>query len=447
MPNSTSPRTRDLRRHLGVASVLAAMGGAVLDASSMNLALPSISGSLHVEPSHAAWLMIAYQAALMASLLPLAAIGERYGNRRAFVSGVCLFAACAVGCMLASNFNILIILRMLQGVGASAVMSLGVALLRLSVPPHQLGKVIGWNAMMVALMSAAGPTIGAALLSAGSWRFVFAGGIFLAITSLGAAFALPANSAGRRALDVRGMVSYVAIVFTFVIAVGLALLSPRLSIGLLLCGVIGFWLFARRDRGLTSPFLPLDVLCNPTFIRSALASVACFTGLGIALMMLPFALHMRLGSDPLLIAMLMTPWPLAVLLTTPIATSALARFAAATLCATGGFCMTIGLVTLAMTLTPSVELHLFAIMLCGVGFGLFQTPNNRSMFQATPEERTASAGGLQATARLTGQVGGALIASLLLSNLTVLTASRYAFGLAAMATFIAGLISLQRLKN
>ena len=435
----------DLRRRCAVASVLAAMAAAVLDASSMNLALPSISDALGIEPSDTAWLVIAYQAALMVSLLPIASIGDQRGSRQTFISGVCLFAACALTGMLARSFELLIILRMLQGVGAAAIMSLGVALLRQSVAPDELGRAIGWNAMTVALMSAAGPIIGAALLSFGSWRFVFLGGVALSAVSLGTACALPFASTRLRSLNVRATASYVAIVSSFVVAVGLVYILPRLSILLLLSAMLGFWAFVRRDRRLKSPFLPLDLLGNPTFNRSVLASVTCFTGLSVGLLMLPFALHEQSGAAPLEIAMLMSPWPLAVLLTTPLTTWLLSRYEPAKLCSIGGICMSVGFATLVMAPSASsTELYLPGIFLCGTGFGLFQTPNNRSMLLAVPVERAASAGGMQATARLSGQLIGALIGSLLLSSLTVLTASRYGFGLAAATTVIASVISVRR---
>lgn len=445
---STLPRSDVLRRRLSITSVLAAMGAAVLDASSMNLALPSISKALGVEPSDAAWLVIAYQAAIVASLLPMAALGDRWGSHRVFIGGVSLFGASALVCMVTPSFTLMIMLRMLQGIGAAAVMSLGVALLRHAVAPDQLGKAIGWNAMTVALMSAAGPTIGAALLSAGSWRFVFLGGIALTVISLGVAYALPSTTRSRRSIDGQGMVSYVAIVFALVIAVGLVRLWPGFSIMLFMCAVFGLWIFVRRDLRLTSPFIPLDLLRIPTFKDSVIASVTCFTGLSIALLMLPFALHMRLDANPMQIAMLMTPWPLAVLLTTPVASGLLSRFGTAHLCAAGSFCTSIGLAILAMaSSTSGPGIHVFAIILCGTGFGLFQTPNNRSMFLAAPVERAASAGGLQSTARLTGQVIGALFAAVLLSAFTVLTANRLGFVLAGATSFVAGLVGVRRMRN
>lgn len=430
-------------RHFApIASVLFAMAAAVLDASSVNIALPSIAKALDVEPSVAAWLVIAYQGALVAGLLPLAAIGERLGCRSTFIAGVALFGISAVASSLAPEFSLLIIFRILQGMGAAAIMALGVALLRQTVTEGEFGKAIGWNAMTVALMSAAGPTIGAALLGLGSWRFIFAGSVVLAAGSLMGGCTLPSGHAERRDLDGAGVAIYVSIVPAFVIAAGMARAWPTASMLLLVAGSAGLALLLRRDALRRSPFLPLDLLRSPTFSRSALASVACFTGLSLALMMLPFALRCRLDLSAQSTAMMLTPWPLAVLATTPVTAWLLERIRPARLCVSGGVVLSCGLVVLAVG-SPilATPVHLIGITLCGIGFGLFQTPNNRTMFLAAPAGRAASAGGVQGTARLTGQVAGAVIASILLSALAIESAVSLAFGLAALATLAAAGIS------
>jgi DHA2 family multidrug resistance protein-like MFS transporter len=162
--------------------------------------------------------------------------------------------------------------------------------------------------------------------------------------------------------------------------------------------------------------------------------VACFTALGLALLILPFALHDRLGLSARATALMMTPWPLAVLLMTPVTARLLDRIHPARLCAVGALVLACGLVVLAAApLAWSVPAYLSGIILCGIGFGLFQTPNNRTMFLAAPADRAASAGGVQGTARLTGQVTGGAIASILLSLTSVEVAASIAFGIAALA--------------
>lgn len=173
-----------------------------------------------------------------------------------------------------------------------------------------------------------------------------------------------------------------------------------------------------------------------------MASVLCFIAMSVALLMLPFALHDRLGLSARDISFIMTPWPIAVLLTTPITARLLERAHPAQLCGAGTLLLAFGLAILAAA-PPAwgIPVHIFGVILSGIGFGLFQTPNNRTQFLYAPVDRAASAGGVQGTARLAGQVSGALTASVLLSAGSVKMAAPIAFGMAALAAFASAAIS------
>ena len=142
------------RRLVAIAAVLSSMTLVVLDASIAHVALPTIAHAVQVTPARAVLVVTAYQAALVMALLPLAALGERLGYRRVFVAGVAVFTAASVLCALSTSLPWLLAARFLQGLGGAAVMALGVALLRFSVPPGRLGSAIGWNALTVALANA-----------------------------------------------------------------------------------------------------------------------------------------------------------------------------------------------------------------------------------------------------------------------------------------------------
>lgn len=440
--SSRSIPSAAFRRRAAIASVLLAMAAAVLDASSVNIALPSIAGALRVEPSDVAWLIIAYQGALAACLLPLAAIGERFGYRPTFVAGAGLFALCAAGSSLAPDFPSLIAFRVVQGAGAAAIMALGVALLRQTVAEKDFGLAISWNAMTVALCSAAGPMIGASLLGLGSWRFVFASGVLLTGIALLAASSLPSQRGVSKEIDSVGLLAYAGIVPGFIIAVGLARQSAPAAVILLASGGTGLWLLFRRDARRHTPFLPLALFQSLSFTWSVLASALCFVAMSVALLMLPFALQDRLGLAAGDIALIITPWPVAVLLTTPITTRLLERVRPTRLCAAGALVLACGCAMLAAApLTWGMAMHILGVILCGIGFGLFQTPNNRTLFLSVPIDRAASAGGVQGTARLAGQVTGALTASILLSAVSMKMAAPLAFGIAALAALASTAIS------
>jgi DHA2 family multidrug resistance protein-like MFS transporter len=189
------------RRTAAISCVLAAIVLVVLDSAIANVALPAIAHSLQVTPAVSVRVITVYQMALVMTLLPCAALGESIGYRRVYTAGVALFTGASALCAFAPSLPWLVLARFVQGLGGACIMSLGVALMRFVVPQSQLGMAIGWNALAVALGSAAGPTIGAVILSTTSWPWLFAVNIPLGVVILLGTRALPQVPGTRRALD------------------------------------------------------------------------------------------------------------------------------------------------------------------------------------------------------------------------------------------------------
>ena len=192
------------RRHAAVAAILGAIVLVVLDSSIANVALPSIAQQLHATPSDTVWVVTAYQLAIVMFLLPASAVGERYGYRRVFAGGIALFTAASVLCALAPSLPWLVAARCLQGLGSAAVMPLGLALLRYTYPRRLLGQAIAWNALTVAGASAAGPAVGAALLSIANWPWLFAVNLPVGVLVLIACTGLPDPRGSGRSLAANG---------------------------------------------------------------------------------------------------------------------------------------------------------------------------------------------------------------------------------------------------
>ena len=146
----------------------------VLDSSIVNLALPAIARELKASSAHTLWVVNAYQLAGLVLLLPLAALGERLGYRRIYLVGMAVFVVASVGAMLADSLSTLIAARVFQGIGASGVMSVNAALVRLTYPRAMLGRGMAINSLVVATSSMAGPTVAAAILSVATWPWLFA---------------------------------------------------------------------------------------------------------------------------------------------------------------------------------------------------------------------------------------------------------------------------------
>jgi MFS transporter, DHA2 family, multidrug resistance protein len=435
------------RRNAAIAAVLAAMVLAVLDAAIANVALPSMARSLQVTPGMAVWIITAYQTALVMGLLPCAALGESLGYRRVFTMGVALFTAASALCALSPSLPWLVAARFLQGLGGAAIMALGIALLRLVVPQRELGAAIGWNALAVALSSAAGPTIGAVLLSGASWPWLFALNLPLGGLVLLACRALPDLAGKARPLDRFSVALNAAVFASLVVGAEVLVERPVLAAALLAAAAISLAALIRREIPRAAPLIPLDLLRVESFRISVLASVCCFAGTTMGLLALPFYLQHSLGQDTLMTGLYMTPWPLTVAAAAPLSGYLANRISTAWLCAAGGSCLALGLAAASLWPLHSSALPLVPItMLCGLGFGLFQVPNNRNMFLSAPRERAGAAGGMQGTARLAGQTAGGVVMSLLFTVASVESAPRVGLGIGAALTLTAGLVSVLRIQ-
>ncbi|MEY4512952.1 MAG: Family ership [Pseudomonadota bacterium] len=432
-------------RFVAIGCVLAAIALVVLDAAIVNVALPAIALSLHVGVAVSVQVVTAYQMALVMALLPVAAIGESLGCRRVYASGVALFVGASALCAWAPSLELLLAARFLQGVGGAAIMSLGIALLRASVDARQLGRAIGWNTLTVGLASAAGPTVGALVLSFGSWRWLFAVNLPLGLLVLLGTRSLPAVAGGRQVLDVVSMALH-AIAFGALV-IGGELVSDRAGLATIVvaASAVVMAILVRRERPKDAPLIPLDLLRQGSFRISVIASVCCFVGQSAAMVSLSFYFQRVLRLDALHTGLLITPWPLSVAVVAPTAGRLVDRLSGAWLCALGGLLLSAGLACVALLPAESTQLSLVAaIALCGLGFGLFQVSNNRNLLMSAAPLRSGAAGGIQSTARLTGQALGAVVMTLIFSRVSMDLAPRIGLGVAAALAMAAGLISTLR---
>ena len=385
----------------------------VLDGTIVNVALPTISTELHVSASQAIWVVTAYQMALVMALFPCAAIGDKIGHRTLYVGGVAVFTLASALCVMAPSFGWLVAARFIQGLGGAGIMALNAALLRAIVPQRMLGRAIGWSALTVALSSAAGPTLGAVILSLADWRWLFAVNLPVGLLTLLALRRLPQSAPGQRPLDLPSMALNALGFATLVLGVDRLAASPAQGTVLMAVAVAAFAALIAREWRVEAPLIPLDLLRVPAFRLSVFASICCFAAQIAGIVALVFDFQNRLGESALVTGLALTPWPLTVAVAAPWAGRLADRVSTAALCTFGAVCLAAGLLLAAWMTQEQRLLPLVAsTVLCGLGFGFFQVPNNRNMLLAAPRARSAAAGGMQATARLSGQTAGAVASSL-----------------------------------
>ncbi len=440
--------SRSFRPVVATVAVLAAMVLVVLDAAIANIALPTISASLQISPASSVHIITAYQLGLVMMLLPASALGESVGYRRIFAAGAALFIAASLLCAFSPSLEWLVAARFLQGIGGAGIMALGVALLRSIVPDHKLGAVIGWNAMVVALSSAAGPTIGALILSFAPWPWLFAFNLPIGALALLAARALPYVETSGRPIDVVSAALNAGVFASVVIGAHALSSDPVVAVALFLIAIVSALILIHRERDRDTPLVPLDLLRMHAFRVSVIASILCFIGQTAALIALSFNLQNNVGLSPIMTGVYLLPWPLAVALSGPIAGRLANHTTTGWLCLAGGLMMAMGLGTVALSSPQTAPFALpLGIMLCGVGFAFFNVPNNRNMFLSAPPERSGAAGGLQGVARLTGQIFGAVAMSLIFGWVPLDDAPRIGLALGAALTLAAGSVSVLHLMH
>ncbi|MCA3188810.1 MFS transporter [Cupriavidus sp.] len=438
------------QRTWAILTVFCGLVMAVLDGSIANIALPSIARDLHSDPARTIWVVNAYQLSVTVFLLPLSSLGEILGYKRVYRAGLATFLIGSLLCALSPNLPVLVAARVIQGIGGAGIMSVNTALVRCIYPPTRLGRGIGLNALVVGVTIAVGPSLGALILAVGSWPWLFAVNVPVAIFSLAISrSALPETPPQPRSFDYPSAVLSAVVIALFVLGVdGLGHDTLRLAgvAGLALAILLG-WLLVRRQHGQSAPLVPVDLFASRAFTLAVATSFCSFMTQMLAFVSLPFFLEYQLGRSLAETGLLITPWPLMVAVMAALSGRLSDRYPASVLAGAGLIMLAAGLIGLAVLNRDAGSLDIaWRTALCGIGFGFFQSPNNRAMISATPHERSGGASGAQATTRLLGQTTGTAVVALLFS-LDRGDAARTALYVAATVATIGAIVSLSRLRD
>lgn len=440
------------RRYGAIAAIALGITVAVLDGTIANVALPTIAHELQASPAESIWIINAYQLAIIMSLLSFSFLGEMWGYRRIYQGGLLLFSATSLLCAFSDSLGMLTVARVMQGFGGAALMSVNTALIRIIYPQRYLGRGMAINALIVAVSSAAGPTVAAAILAVASWKWLFLVNVPAGMLALLLAWRFLPDNTQKSSTQRFDIISAVMNALTFGLL--LSALSGaaqgqdfRLILAELLALLAIGTLFIRRQLTMTFPLLPVDLLRIPIFSLSICTSICSFLAQMLAMVSLPFFLQSVLGRSEVETGLLLTPWPLATMVMSPIAGRLLERFHAGLLGGIGLAIFACGLFALAwLPAAPADGDIIWRMILCGAGFGLFQSPNNHTIITAAPRHRSGGASGMLGTARLLGQTSGAALVALMF-NLFDTQGTHASLLLAGLFSTFAALFSLSRLRQ
>jgi DHA2 family multidrug resistance protein-like MFS transporter len=323
------------------------------------------------------------------------------------------------------------------------------ALVRATYPAKMLGRGIGYNALVLSFSAAAGPTLAAIILSVGSWPWLFMINLPIGIAAVVVGWkSLPyAGGHGHPFDGVSASLGALMMGCTVFGAETFARESAGLGVLLIAVGITSGALLVWREWGDPAPLFPVDLLKIRIFSMSIGTSTVSFAAQMLAYVTLPFLFQSVLGHSAFQTGLLMTPWPLALGVVAPIAGRLADKVRAGLIGAVGLAIFAVGLFMLSrLGTSPGTFDIAWRMAVCGAGFGLFQSPNNRTIVSSAPRNRSGAAGGMLATARLLGQTTGAVAVGVAF-HLAGVKVGPQLLAASAIAALIAAGLSLLRLRS
>lgn len=394
-----------------------------LDTTIVNVGLPAIGAGLGTGTRGLEWTIDAYTLVFASLLISSGAMADRFGRRRVFRIGLTVFGAASLLCALAPTVELLVTARALQGVGASMLSPVALAIVVNAIPdPAERARAIGVWAAVFGVSMAAGPVLGGALLAVSDWRALFWVNvpIVLATLALSVLF-VPESRADRpQRLDVPGQALLTVVVG---LVVGVLIEGPHAgwTSGWLLAGYAGIITavagFVRVEANRSAPLLDPRLFRSPGFTGAVLGAIAVFVALNAALLANTLYLQQVRGLTPLAAGLAVLPMALGATVCAPLSGILVGRrgprlplTAAGVFLALGGACL------LFLDADSGLALLLFAYLAMGIGVGFANAPITNTAVGALPPARAGVAGAVTSTARQFGAALGIAIAGGLIAG-------------------------------
>ena len=423
-----------------------------LDGSIVNIGLPSIANTFHTGISGSTeWIIIGYLVVIASVLLTFGRLADMIGRKPIFLTGLVVFILGSALSGLAPSLLLLILARLFQGVGAALIFSVNVAMITSTFSSRERGLALGLNMLVVSLGVAAGPTIGGIITQYLTWRWIFYVNLpiclLLLIASLYFYKEQHPQHVAHESFDPLGAI---------LLAIGLAALTLGLSFGqewgwlsegtlaafgisLVMLGV-GVYVEAHVEH----PILNLGLLTNRVFAFSNISFMLCMMALFTPGFILPFYFEQLRGFSIIQTGLMMTPLPLTLAVIAPLSGILADRLGSRWLAPTGMAIACFGLFLLSQLNGQSTSWDIiWRLVVIGIGQGLFQSPNTRTMMGAAPRKAQGEASGLLATGRVIGQSMGVALAGSVFAALGGATAGTLLSSPQAQSISTAQLSALQ----
>jgi len=434
-----------------------------IDASIVNVVLPTIAEFFKADMSSAQWVPMIYLLTISSLLLLFGRLGDIFGYKKVYLSGLGSFVIASILCGLSPTLNMLTLFRGIQGLAAGMMMSVPYAIITAAFPPTERGKALGINAISIAAGLAIGPSLGGLVASLMSWRFVFYINVPIGVAGLILANRIVPEGKGEPGkLDLGGAIATFISLFSFLLLVNRFqnLGIGFVSISLLSLAIIFSFIFLHIEKKAPQPMLNVSLFSNKTFSFANLSAMLNFMSQYVMVFLTPFYLQRVLHYSASDVGLVMTSFPSIVLCVAPLSGVLSDRVGTRSLACIGAILCALALFFMSQLGNSASSIDVaWRLALFGFGTGIFQSPNNSAVMGSAPRSHLGVASGILATMRNVGMVlgiavGGAVLYSFIPSgilqkpSLNVLEAKIFMFGLryaylaGAILTGIASLTSL-----
>ncbi|MBC8077746.1 MAG: DHA2 family efflux MFS transporter permease subunit [Chloroflexales bacterium] len=397
-----------------------------IDGSIVNIALPTLVRELKVSFATVQWVVLSYLLVITALLPSAARLGDMVGKKHVYTIGLAVFTIGSLLCGLAPNSAWLIGFRALQGLGAVLVTALGAAIITEVFPPQERGRALGVIGAVVSIGIALGPSLGGVLIGLSGWRSIFLVNIPVGIAAVFMVRRfVPEGQRGApgQRFDFVGaaLLSFSLIAFALALTLGQGWgFTDVRTLGLVGVAGVSLAAFLIVETRVAQPMIDLRMFRNGLFSLNLLIGLITFVMLAGNGLVLPFFLENVKGFSTIQTGLLLAVIPAILVIISPISGVLSDRFGPRPIIVGGLLLLTIGML-LASTLSAEVSVigYLLRVGLIGIGFGVFQSPNNSAIMGAAPRAQLGVASGLLALSRTLGQTAGITVMGALFAGLAI----------------------------
>jgi EmrB/QacA subfamily drug resistance transporter len=391
------------------------------DGSAVNIALPTLGAEFHMDAIALSWVATAYLLSSAVFLVPFGKIADIYGRKKIFLYGIAVFSLASLAMVMVSSTEMLIVIRVIQGLGSAMIFGTGAAIVTSAFPPGERGTALGIYITAVYIGLSSGPFIGGIMTQHFGWRSIFFVNVPIGvITILLIKWKLKGEwtECKGEKFDVTGSVIYGSAVVA--VMYGFSILPDMEGAFLIVTGIIGVIIFVLYEMRIPYPVLDIRLLTkNRVFALSNLSALISYSATFAVTFLLSLDLQYTKGFTPQQAGFILIAQPVVQAMISPIAGRLSDRVEPRFIASLGMAIIAVGLFLLTFIAeTTPIWYMVLALLILGTGFGLFSSPNTNVIMSSVDKRFYGVASGMSGTMRLLGQMLSMGIAMMILAVVT-----------------------------